>query len=120
MESLGLHRLIAKSFAVVALLACASSASAQTTVKIGLAVPNYGPYAPVHAAEELGYYKENGIKPEITAYRGGAAAEGALAAGAVDILSFFPPCAGLEGMKGFKRKEGRIGFATPHGWCIWG
>src|SRR2546425_13216080 len=109
MESLGLHRLIAKSFAVVALLACASSASAQTTVKIGLAVPNYGPYAPVHAAEELGYYKDNGIKAEITAYRGGAAAQEALAAGAVDILSFFPPGAALAGEKGTQGKGGGNG-----------
>ena len=118
MESLGLRRLTAKSLAVVTLLACASSASAQTTVRIGLAVPNYGPYAPVHAAEELGYYKENGIKPEITAYRGGAAAQEALAAGAVDILSFFPPGAALAVKKGIKEKVVGIGSATPYGWHI--
>ena len=118
MESLGLGRLTAKSLAVAALLACASSASAQTTVRIGLAVPNYGPYAPVHAAEELGYYKENGIKPEITAYRGGAAAQEALAAGAVDILSFFPPGAALAVKKGIKEKVVGIGSATPYGWHI--
>jgi len=110
--------LTAKSLAVVTLLACASSASAQTTVRIGLAVPNYGPYAPVHAAEELGYYKENGIKPEITAYRGGAAAQEALAAGAVDILSFFPPGAALAVKKGIKEKVVGIGSATPYGWHI--
>jgi len=118
MESWGLRRLTAKSLAVAALLAYASSASAQTTVKIGLAVPNYGPYAPVHAAEELGYYKENGIKPEITAYRGGAAAQEALAAGAVDILSFFPPGAALAVKKGIKEKVVGIGSATPYGWHI--
>jgi len=56
--------------AVGALLACVSAADAQTTVKIGLAVPNYGPFAPVYAAEDLGYYKENGVTAEITAYRG--------------------------------------------------
>ncbi len=118
MESLGLGRLTAKSLAVGVLLACASSASAQTTVRMGLAVPNYGPYAPVHAAEELGYYKENGIKPEITAYRGGAAAQEALAAGAVDILSFFPPGAALAVKKGIKEKVVGIGSATPYGWHI--
>ena len=118
MESWGLRRLTAKSLAVAALLAYASSASAQTTVKIGLAVPNYGPYAPVHAAEELGYYKENGIKAEITAYRGGAAAQEALAAGAVDILSFFPPGAALAVKKGIKEKVVGIGSATPYGWHI--
>ncbi len=118
MESWGLRRLTARSLAVAALLAYPSSASAQTTVKIGLAVPNYGPYAPVHAAEELGYYKENGIKAEITAYRGGAAAQEALAAGAVDILSFFPPGAALAVKKGIKEKVVGIGSATPYGWHI--
>jgi ABC-type nitrate/sulfonate/bicarbonate transport system substrate-binding protein len=40
------------------LLASAAAANAQTTVKIALAVPNYGPFAPVYAAEELGYFKK--------------------------------------------------------------
>ena len=62
--------------AIGILLACLSSAEAQTTVKIGLAVPNFGAFAPVYAAEELGYYKANGLTAEITAYRGGARGAG--------------------------------------------
>src|SRR5215208_6773346 len=113
------HPIISRIAAVAAaVLACAASASAQTTVRIGLAVPNYGPYAPVYAAEELGYYKENGIKAEITAYRGGAAGQEALAAGAADMISFFPPGAALAVKKGIKEKVVAIGSARPLGWHI--
>ena len=99
-------------------LACASAAHAQTSVKIGLAVPNYGPFAPVYAADELGYYKESGVAAEITAYRGGPAAQEALAAGAADIINFFPPGVALAVKKGIKEKVVGIGSAKPLGWHI--
>ena len=118
MERLGLGRLIARSLIVVAVSACAASASAQTTVKLGLAVSNYGPYAPVYVAEELGYYKDNGVKVEITAYRGGGAAQEALAAGAADMINFFPPGVALAVKKGIKEKIVGIGSSTPNGWHI--
>ena len=54
-KKLHVSRFTAHLVAIGALLACVSSANAQTTVKIGLAVPNYGPFAPVYAADELGY-----------------------------------------------------------------
>jgi ABC-type nitrate/sulfonate/bicarbonate transport system substrate-binding protein len=101
-----------------ALLACVPNADAQTTVRIGLAVPNYGPYAPVYVAEELGFYREYGITPEITAYRGGGAAQEALAAGAADIINFFPPGVALAVKKGIKEKIIGIGSSTPSGWHI--
>ena len=113
MENSCLRRSAACFLAIGALLASVSHADAQTTVRIGLAVPNYGPYAPVYAAEELGYYKENGIKAEITAYRGGGAAQEALAAGAADMINFFPPGVALAVKKGIKEKIVGIGSATP-------
>ena len=116
MENLRFSRFIAHLAATGALLACVSSVNAQTTVKIGLAVPNYGPFAPVYAAEELGYYKENGVAAEITAYRGGPAE--ALAAGAADIINFFPPGVALAVKKGIKEKVVGIGSARPAGWHI--
>lgn len=103
---------------IAALLACVSNADAQTTVRIGLAVSNYGPYAPVYVAEELGYYKEYGIKPEITAYRGGGAGQEALAAGAADMINFFPPGVALAVKKGIKEKIVGVGSSTPSGWHI--
>jgi NitT/TauT family transport system substrate-binding protein len=100
------------------LLAWAAGAHAQTTVKIGLAVPNYGPFAPIYAADELGYFKEYGLVPEITAYRGGPAAQEALAAGAADFINFFPPGVALAMKKGLKEKIVGIGSAKPNGWHI--
>jgi hypothetical protein len=46
-ENLPISRFTAHLAAAGALLACVSSVNAQTTVKIGLAVPNYGPFAPI-------------------------------------------------------------------------
>src|SRR3984893_516070 len=100
------------------LLASIAGASAQTTVKIGLAVPNYGPFAPIYAADELGYFRDAGLKPEITAYRGGPAAQEALAAGPADIINFFPPGVALAVKKGIKEKVVGIGSAKPLGWHI--
>lgn len=112
-------RCLAAHFATIGvLLAGAAGAHAQTTIKIGLAVPNYGPFAPVYAADELGYYKENGITAEITAYRGGPAAQEALAAGAADFINFFPPGVALATKKGIKEKIVGIGSARPDGWHI--
>lgn len=100
------------------LLGSLGSASAQTTVKIGLAVPNYGPFAPIYAADELGYFRDAGLKAEITAYRGGPAAQEALAAGAADIINFFPPGVALAVKKGIKEKVVGLGSARPDGWHI--
>jgi NitT/TauT family transport system substrate-binding protein len=117
-QNLCLSRLSPPGAAIGVLLACLTSANAQTTVKIGLAVPNFGAFAPVYAAEELGYYKEYGLTAEITAYRGGPAAQEALAAGAADIINFFPPGVALAVKKGIKEKIVGIGSAMPSGWAI--
>jgi NitT/TauT family transport system substrate-binding protein len=118
MKSLNFRR-IAAQLAVIGLsLAWVAPTNAQTTVKIGLAVPNYGPFAPVYAAEDLGYYKESGIKAEITAYRGGPVAQEALAAGSADIINFFPPGVALAVKKGIKEKIVGNGGDVPFGWDI--
>ena len=102
MKSSTLYRLVGCVAAVGFLLAAIASAGAQTTVKIALAVPNYGPFAPIYAADELGYFRDAGLKAEITAYRGGPAAQEALAAGAADIINFFPPGVALAVKKGWQ------------------
>jgi NitT/TauT family transport system substrate-binding protein len=118
MKSLSFRR-IAAQLAVIGLsLGWVAPTNAQTTVKIGLAVPNYGPFAPVYAAEDLGYYQEYGIKAEITAYRGGPVAQEALAAGSADIINFFPPGVALAVKKGIKERIVGIGSARPLGWHI--
>ena len=66
-----------------------AAASAQELVSIGLAVPHNAAYVQFYAAETLGFYKEAGVKAELTLYRGGAASQEALSAGAADIITYF-------------------------------
>ena len=76
-------------------LLTAPLAGAQELVRIGLAVPHNAGYVQFYAAEALGFYKEAGVKAEITVYRGGAASQEALSAGAADIITYFGAGVGL-------------------------
>jgi NitT/TauT family transport system substrate-binding protein len=99
-------------FAVIAPL------QAQEKVKIGLAVPKYGPLAAVYVADELGYYKEIGVQVDITAYRGGPAANQALAAGEADLIDYFPPGVALAVQKGLKEKIVGAAQVAANGWHL--
>src|SRR5690348_11851643 len=91
--------------AVAASMLCTAQASfAEETVRIGLAVPNNASYVQYSAAEKLGYYKEAGVKAEVTVYRGGAASQEALSAGAADMITYFGAGAALAVAKGAKQK----------------
>jgi len=104
------------TFAVALLFT--SGASAQEPIRIGLAVPNNVFYTPIYAAEALGYYKDAGVKPELTVYRGGAASQEGLSAGAADLITYFPAGAGLAISKGAKQKIVAAIDPQPHGWHL--
>jgi NitT/TauT family transport system substrate-binding protein len=87
-------------------------------VRLGLPVPNYGPYSAIHAAEELGYFKKNGVAVEITSYRGGSAAQEALAAGQADMIISAPAGAALAIKKGVKQKIVGVLTTAPTGFHI--
>lgn len=93
-----------------------SQASALEKVSIGLSVPNFGPYAAVYVADELGYYADEGLEVEITAFRGGSAAQQALASDAMDIINYFPPGAAVAIERGVEQKVVAVGAARPDGW----
>src|SRR5271170_6664397 len=77
------HAVILRAAMAAALaLFSASLANAEELVRIGLAVPHNASYVQFYAADTLGFYKEAGINTEITVYRGGAASQEALSAGA--------------------------------------
>lgn len=95
-----------------------SAAHAETKVQLGL-IGKWAPYAAVYLAEDLGYYKEAGLSVEITTYRGGGAAQQALAAGEADIINFTPPGVALAVNKGVKEKIVGPGMPTALGWhCV--
>src|SRR5215470_5228048 len=102
--------------AAVALRLLDATAMAQELVRIGLAVPHNAAYVQFYAADSLGFYKDAGVKAEITIYRGGAASQEALSAGAADIITYFGAGVGLAVSKGAKEKIVAAVDPTPHGW----
>jgi NitT/TauT family transport system substrate-binding protein len=111
-RSAGLNALAASLIAALSI----ASAHAEELVRIGLAVPHNAAYVQFYAAEALGFYKDAGIKAEITVYRGGAASQEALSAGAADIITYFGAGVGLAVSKGAKEKIIAAIDPTPHGW----
>jgi NitT/TauT family transport system substrate-binding protein len=81
---------------VSVLLSCLNIAGAHAADKVRVAVAAvYTPFAPIFAAQELGFYKEQGLEVEATVYRGGGPAQEAMAAGAADVLTNSPMGAAL-------------------------
>jgi ABC-type nitrate/sulfonate/bicarbonate transport system substrate-binding protein len=110
------HRTTQAAVAAIVATLSGAAASAQELVRIGLAVPHNAAYVQFYAAETLGFYKEAGVKAEITIYRGGAASQEALSAGAADIITYFGAGVGLAVSKGAKEKIVAAIDPTPHGW----
>ena len=97
------------------LIAFGSEAQAEDTVHFGLTVQGNAIYAPLQAAEELGYYKDAGLKVDFTTYRGATAGLEAMSAGAVDIVGALAAGGALAISKG---AECRVVYAMserPYG-----
>ena len=109
-------RAIRISAAAIAGFGWAGATQAQDLVRLGLAVPNNAGYVHFYAAESLGFYKDAGVKTEITIYRGGAASQEAMSAGAADLITYFGAGVGLAVSKGAKEKIVGTIDSTPHGW----
>jgi len=92
------------AYSACLLLATATQGRSEDLVRIGLAVPNNAIYAPFYAADALGLFKQAELKVELTVYRGGAASQEALSAGAADMITYFGGGVGLAIMKGAKEK----------------
>lgn len=108
-----------KNLLLIAIVSSAMTSAqlhAADRVDIGLSVPNFGPYAAVYVAEKLGYYADEGLEVQITAFRGGSAAQQALASGAMDIINYFPPGAAVAIDRGVEQKVVAVGAARPDGW----
>jgi NitT/TauT family transport system substrate-binding protein len=111
-----MRRAAAAAAVTAAIVLLAGPAQAEELVRIGLAVPHNAAYVQFYAAETLGFYKEAGIKTEVTIYRGGAASQEAMSAGAADIITYFGAGVGLAVSKGAKEKIVAAIDPTPHGW----
>ncbi len=85
-------------------------------LKVGLPAV-YTPFAALEYANRQGYF--GGTTVEVTVFRGGSAAQEALAAGAIDVASISPPTAALAVKKGVSQKIIALcGPPTLEGWCL--
>jgi ABC-type nitrate/sulfonate/bicarbonate transport system substrate-binding protein len=110
------HKIVQAVVAATIVTLSGAATSAQELVRIGLAVPHNAAYVQFYAADTLGFYKDAGVKPELTIYRGGAASQEALSAGAADIITYFGAGVALAVSKGAKEKIVAAIDPTPHGW----
>jgi NitT/TauT family transport system substrate-binding protein len=110
------HKIVQAVVAATIVTLSGAATSAQELVRIGLAVPHNAAYVQFYAADTLGFYKDAGVKAELTIYRGGAASQEALSAGAADIITYFGAGVALAVSKGAKEKMVAAIDPTPHGW----
>lgn len=99
-----------------ATLMMASTAGAEP-VRIGFAAESLD-YAPAWAAEKLGLFKKGGVEVKLITFRGGAAAQEALSAGAADVIAYFSPAVALAVSKGAKEKMVATIAAGHVGWNL--
>ena len=78
----GLHVAL---FTLGVLLAAPPGASAQDVIRIGCPTKTYFPTILATVAKEKGLFEKEGLKAEITIYRGGAETFEAIAAGSADL-----------------------------------
>lgn len=95
-----------------------AAAETEGKIRIGLPVPHYTPCAVVTAADELGFYKKNGISAEITSYSGGNSTQEALLENTSDMVIYFPGSAALAVKKGVKEKIVGCGEIWATGWHV--
>jgi NitT/TauT family transport system substrate-binding protein len=92
-----------KSIVIAAALAGLCTVAQADPVRIGFAAESLD-YAPAFAAEKLGLFKKHGVEAKLIVFRGGAAAQEAMGAGAADIIAYFAPAVALANSKGIREK----------------
>lgn len=109
---------VVRAGVIAVLFAAGCGASLAKEIKIGFATGDSVDYAPAFAAEKLDRYKQAGLDVKLIAFRGGAAAQEALTAGAVDMITYFGPAVGLAVSKGTKEKMVATISAGNYGWNL--
>ena len=101
---------------LVAVVLLAAGGVKADPVRIGFAAESLD-YAPAFAAERLGLFKQHGVEVKLIVFRGGAAAQEAMSAGATDIIAYFAPGggAGETARASGKRWSARSAPATSAG-----
>jgi len=62
-------------------------------------------FTPAYVAQKIGLFKKSNLDVQISMFRGGAAVQEAMNAGAADLMSYFGPAVALAVSKGAKAKS---------------
>ena len=112
-----MKKLVAVAVLAVALGAVVvSEADAQETIKIGCPTKTYFPTILATVAKEKGLFEKEGLKPEITIYRGGGETFEAIAAGSADLGTVAVPLIATSRKRGVLTK---IVAANGDEWSGW-
>ena len=112
-----MKKLVALHALAIALSALfATSASAQEVIKIGCPTKTYFPTILATVAKEKGLFEKEGLKPEITIYRGGGETFEAIAAGSADLGTVAVPLIATSRKRGVLTK---IVAANGDEWSGW-
>src|SRR5437016_8766708 len=107
---------LAMLVALGALLSLPAAASAQEVIKIGCPTKTYFPTILATVAKEKGLFEKEGLKPEITIYRGGGETFEAIAAGSADLGTVAVPLIATSRKRGVLTK---IVAANGDEWSGW-
>ena len=104
------------ALAIVLSLGALSTANAQEVIKIGCPTKTYFPTILATVAKEKGLFEKEGLKPEITIYRGGGETFEAIAAGSADLGTVAVPLIATSRKRGVLTK---IVAANGDEWSGW-
>jgi NitT/TauT family transport system substrate-binding protein len=104
------------ALAVGALVGLSTGAVAQEVIRIGCPTKTYFPTILATVAKEKGLFEKEGLRPEITIYRGGAETFEAIAAGSADLGTVAVPLVATSRKRGVLT---RIVAANGDEWSGW-
>jgi NitT/TauT family transport system substrate-binding protein len=108
--------LVALHALVIALAGLAIGAEAQEVIKIGCPTKTYFPTILATVAKEKGLFEKEGLRPEITIYRGGGETFEAISAGSADLGTVAVPLIATSRKRGVLTK---IVAANGDEWSGW-
>src|SRR3990172_9400114 len=104
------------ALALGALFGLSTGAAAQEVIRIGCPTKTYFPTILATVAKEKGLFEKEGLKPEITIYRGGGESFEAIAAGSADLGTGAVPLIATSRKRGVLT---RIVGANGDEWSGW-
>ncbi|MFL6796567.1 MAG: ABC transporter substrate-binding protein [Xanthobacteraceae bacterium] len=110
--------IILRVIGAVSLAIGGASASLAEPIRIAFPADSVD-FTPAYVAQKIGLFKKSNLEVQISTFRGGAAVQEAMNAGAADLISYFGPAVALAVSKGAKEKFVMAVLPGAAGWsCI--